>query len=128
MKPSSIPSSTITSYGDFYSNTSSDTQCRHQVALIPYHAKPSRSDNQSDTTFCLLDHLSNLIHRLEGDKEDDFTFASSKIPRSSTKTNSPKCFGQCHRIQAKPMLVCRLKRLALVDDRSEPIIAVLLIP
>ncbi|VUZ51970.1 unnamed protein product [Hymenolepis diminuta] len=38
---------------------------------------------------------------------------------SFTSIKSPKCLGQCNHIRAKHVLVCRSKRLSLVDDKRK---------
>ncbi|KAM3182440.1 hypothetical protein ACTXT7_012374 [Hymenolepis weldensis] len=48
----------------------------------------------------------------KGNKEGCPTLASSRTPKSS-----PKCLGQCNHTRAKPMLVYRPERSALVDDK-----------
>ncbi|VUZ39287.1 unnamed protein product [Hymenolepis diminuta] len=89
--------------------------------VIParFVSKPTMPNQQSVPTSCTLDHQTSKISRLAEQREDCCTFASPKTLKSSTKIKSPKCHGQCKRIRAKLILVCRPKRSAPADERCK---------
>ncbi|KAM3180175.1 hypothetical protein ACTXT7_016822 [Hymenolepis weldensis] len=82
-------------------------------------SEPTLSKQQSVLTSYQCDHQTIQICRLKGRKEGGCTFASPRTHESSSKTKSLKCLGQYTYIQAKPSLVFRPKRSALVDDKCE---------